>query len=131
MTHRLTNIPGISEYLERGVVSYSNRSKSELLGVERDTLENYGAVSSATAEQMARGVRANSGADIGVSITGIAGPGGGTLEKPVGLVFIGYSQDDFTYSEEHRFWGERVTIKARSANAALHMVRKNLSMPGD
>lgn len=128
MTHMLTNVPGISQYLERGIVSYSNRSKMDLLGVDEAVLNRFGAVSSETAEQMAKGIRANSGTDIGVSITGIAGPGGGTKAKPVGLVYIGYSCDDYTHTEEHRFWGTRQTIKARSANSALHLVRKNLMM---
>lgn len=131
MAHKLTNIPGISQYFERGIVSYSNCSKQELLKVKADTLKNYGAVSEQTAKEMARGIRISSGTDIGVSITGIAGPGGGTPDKPVGLVYIGYSDANTEYTEQHFFNGERVDIKQRSANAALHIVRRMIQNLGD
>jgi nicotinamide-nucleotide amidase len=124
MAHKLTNVPGISQYFERGIVSYSNRSKQELLKVKADTIKEYGAVSEQTAKEMARGIRMTSGTDIGVSITGIAGPGGGTSEKPVGLVYIGYSDSNTEHVDQHLFYGERLDIKKRSVNSAFHLVRK-------
>ena len=87
----MTNVPGVSKNFERGIISYSNRSKTELLGVKHNTLKKYGAVSEQTALEMAQGLRKLYQCDIGLSITGIAGPGGGTDKKPVGLVYIGYS----------------------------------------
>jgi len=131
MAHKLTNIPGISQYFERGVVSYSNRSKEELLKVNPDTLKTYGAVSEETAKEMAEGIRISSGADIGVAITGIAGPSGGSPEKPVGLVYIGYSDSNTCCAERHIFSGERTDIKERSVNSAFHLVRKMLKNLGD
>ncbi len=122
--HKLTNIPGISQHFDRGIVSYSNKAKHELLQVKLDTIKKYGAVSEQTAKEMAQGVRLSSGSDIGVSITGIAGPDGGTHEKPVGLVYIGYSDSKTTYVEQHFFNGSRINIKERSASSALHLVRK-------
>ena len=131
MAHKLTNIPGISQYFERGVVSYSNRSKEELLKVKADTIKEYGAVSEQTAKEMARGIRLTSDTDIGVSITGIAGPDGGTPEKPVGLVYIGYSDSDSEYAEQYFFNGERIDIKERSVNSAFHLVRRMIKSLGD
>lgn len=131
MAHKLTNIPGISQFFERGIVSYSNCSKEELLKVNPDTIKKYGAVSEKTAKEMAQGIRISSGTDIGVSITGIAGPGGGTSEKPVGLVYIGYSDSNICYAEKHIFNGERTDIKERSVNSAFHLVRKMLQSLGD
>lgn len=131
MAHKLTNIPGISQHFDRGVVSYSNRSKHELLGVKEETLKNFGAVSEETAREMAIGIRARAGTDIGVSITGIAGPDGGTPEKPVGLVYIGYADTTLTKVEKHLFYGERLEIKLRSANSAFHLVRRMLKSLGD
>jgi len=131
MAHKLTNIPGISQYFERGVVSYSNRSKQELLKVKADTIKEYGAVSEQTAKEMARGIRLTSDTDIGVSITGIAGPDGGTPEKPVGLVYIGYSDSDSEYAEQYFFNGERIDIKERSVNSAFHLVRRMIKSLGD
>jgi len=131
MAHKLTNIPGISQYFERGIVSYSNRAKEELLKVNPDTLKKYGAVSEETAREMAMGIRNSSGTDIGVSITGIAGPSGGSPEKPVGLVYIGYSDSNVCCAEKHIFSGNRTDIKERSVNCAFHLVRKMLLNSGD
>ncbi|MDK2877546.1 MAG: nicotinamide-nucleotide amidase [Thermoanaerobacteraceae bacterium] len=131
MAHKLTNIPGISEVFERGVVSYSNRAKQELLNVKAETLGEYGAVSEQTAMEMARGIRITANTDIGVSITGIAGPGGGSPEKPVGLVYIGYADSKTVIVEKHLFTGDRMDIKQRSVDAALHMVRRMLKGSGD
>jgi len=131
MAHKLTNIPGISRFFERGVVSYSNRSKEDLLNVNPDTLEKFGAVSEETAKEMAQGIRISSGTDIGVSITGIAGPDGGTPTKPVGLVYIGYSDSNICCAEKHIFIGERADIKEQSVNSAFHLVRKKIQDLGD
>ncbi|MGB9840374.1 competence/damage-inducible protein A [Thermovenabulum sp.] len=126
ISHKLTNIPGISKSLERAVVSYSNKSKIELLGVNPETIEKNGAVSEKTAEEMAMGIRINAKCDIGLSVTGIAGPDGGTLEKPVGLVYIGYSDKNHTFSKKFLFKGKRQEIKERAANAALQLLREKL-----
>jgi len=127
--HRLTQVPGSSGYFDRGVITYSNQAKHEVLGVPLALLRRYGAVSSHVAAAMAKGVRLKSCTDIGLSVTGIAGPGGGTAGKPVGLVYIGLdaktpglsSRQPLT--EEFRFHGDRHTIKMRSSQAALNMVR--------
>ena len=96
ISKRITEIPGASDVFECGVCSYANRIKHELLGVSDQTLEQFGAVSEQTAREMAEGIRRLSGADIGVSVTGIAGPGGGTPEKPVGLVYLGVSSERYS-----------------------------------
>lgn len=126
VTHRITNISGSSAYLERGVVAYSNAAKVEELKVDEDLLQKYGAVSLEVARLMAEGVKAISGADIGISITGIAGPTGATMDKPVGLVFIGICDDTMCTAKEFRFGNDRVLNKDRSSQAALDMLRRNL-----
>lgn len=131
IAHRLTNIPGISKYFERGVISYSNLSKEDLLGVQEDTLTRFGAVSKQTACQMARGIRIAAGTDIGISTTGIAGPTGATKDKPLGLVYIAYSDSLGETVEKHIFSGTRINVKIRACNAALHLVRKKLVELGD
>jgi PncC family amidohydrolase len=123
---RITDVPGSSDYLKGGAVTYSNAAKQQLLGVEADTLETAGAVSEQTALQMARGARRLFGADIGVSVTGIAGPGGGTPEKPVGLVYVAISTGDGDRCERHLWKGDRRQNKASSAEAALLMVQRHL-----
>ena len=115
----ITNVNGSSNYFERGYVVYSNRSKIELLDVPEDTIKKYGAVSSHTAIAMAEGVKRKSGTDIGLSVTGIAGPSGGTIKKPVGLVYIAVAGDKKIEYKEYRFRGKRHEIKLESANAAL------------
>ena len=127
MAHKLTNISGISRCFEGGIVSYSNRLKCELLKVNVDTIEKYGAVSWQTAAKMAKGIRMATGTDIGISITGIAGPDGGTPEKPVGLVYIGYSDLNSEHIEQCYFFGDRQDIKRRSVNSAFHLLRKMLN----
>lgn len=131
MAHKLTNIPGISKFFERGIVSYSNNSKEVLLKVKHDTIKKFGAVSEETAKEMAEGIRISAGTDIGVSITGIAGPDGGTPLKPVGLVYIGYSDSNKCCVEKHIFSGGRTDIKEQSVNSAFHLVRKMLQSMGD
>ncbi len=123
---RITNVAGSSDYFDRGVVVYSNRSKTDLLGVPADLIEKHGAVSREVAAAMAQGILERSGSDLGLSVTGIAGPGGGTAEKPVGLVFIGLAYADGVKVNEHRFLGTRNQVRQRSAQTALDMVRRFL-----
>ena len=118
----LTNISGSSEYYDRGIISYSNRAKMELLGVSKETLDRYGAVSEPVAEEMAEGIRKRSKVDIGVSTTGIAGPTGGTKDKPVGLVYVGVSTKERTIVRKFLFRGDRIENKESACNAALSML---------
>lgn len=122
--HRLTQVPGSSQYLERGVVCYSNESKIDLLGVPKKTLLAYGAVSSQVAAAMAKGVRLRSKAHVGLSVTGIAGPDGGSAEKPVGLVYVGLNARGFHSTQEFRFYGDRQAIKLRASQGALDCLRR-------
>jgi len=126
LTHRLTNISGSSVALLAGIVAYSNESKIKFLEVPREIIGEHGAVSHETAKAMALGVRNVTGADIGMGITGIAGPGGATATKPVGLVYIALSSEEGVSSVEYRFVGSRLDVKARSAQAALVMLRRHL-----
>ncbi|MEN6371248.1 MAG: competence/damage-inducible protein A [Armatimonadota bacterium] len=126
LSNRITNIPGSSAALLAGIVAYSNESKVKFLGVPRDIIEKHGAVSHETAKAMASGVRIATGANIGMGITGIAGPGGATATKPVGLVYIAISSEGEESSVEYRFAGSRLDVKARSAQAALVMLRCHL-----
>ena len=129
VAHRLTEVPGSSAYLDRGLVTYSNKAKQELLGVSPGLLRKHGAVSGQVAEAMARGIRAKSHVDLGVSITGIAGPGGGTANKPVGLVYMAIDGPHGCQSQRFQFWGDRTEIKFRSSQAALNMIRRYLLSP--
>ena len=122
ISHFFTNISGSSDYFERGIVSYSNESKIELLGVSEDILNKYGAVSSQVAKEMAEGVRCKSNVDIGLSTTGIAGPTGGTKDKPVGLVYIAVSSKDESLVNKFQFSGSRLENKDNTLNAALIML---------
>ncbi|HLC42286.1 MAG TPA: nicotinamide-nucleotide amidohydrolase family protein [Methylomirabilota bacterium] len=126
MAHRLTNVPGSSTYFERGVIAYSNQAKEELLGVPAELLRRHGAVSAPVAEAMARGIRKMSKASLGVAITGIAGPDGGTPTKPVGTVFVALASPEGTDAKRFRFRGDRQTIKWRSTQMALEMLRRHL-----
>ena len=126
ISHRLTNIPGSSAYFVQGLVTYSNRSKMDLLFVPKSTIEKYGAVSAETAMAMAEGVRRRSRADVGLAVTGIAGPGGGTEDKPVGLTFIGYADESQSLTERYHFWSDRLLNKMRSAGYAVDLVRRIL-----
>jgi nicotinamide-nucleotide amidase len=123
---RLTNIPGSSDVFLGGVIAYHNDLKKELLGVRAEDLERYGAVSEQVALQMASGIRERTGADVGVSVTGIAGPGGGTPEKPVGLVWIAVHSPEAKARRFHVI-GDRAEIRQRAAQAALEMVRRALA----
>jgi len=122
ISHTLTNISGSSDYFDRGIISYSNKAKIELLGVTEDLLEKYGAVSEQVAKAMATGVRIQSNVDIGIATTGIAGPTGGTKDKPVGLVYIAVSTDDTTIVKKFQFSGDRLENKENTCDAALQML---------
>lgn len=126
ISKRLTDVPGSSEYFMRAAVVYSNRSKTEMLGVPEDVLQRHGAVSKETAAAMARGIKDAAATDIGLSVTGIAGPSGGSREKPVGLVYMALASRDGVRLEEHRFLGSRDQIRMKASQAALDMVRKYL-----
>ena len=124
--HRLTNVPGSSGYFQGGIIAYSYEAKERLLGVHHDTLYEHGAVSAETALEMARGARKALGTDIGIAVTGIAGPGGGLPGKPVGLVYIALSAR--TYERVERFvWNsDRESNKMQSAEVALAMLKEFL-----
>jgi PncC family amidohydrolase len=126
--HLLTTIPGSSAVFQGGIASYSNELKARLLGVDPLTIERVGAVSAETAQAMAKGARDALSVDVAVSVTGIAGPSGGTPEKPVGLVFVGCSIDDRTWSVECRFDPSlsRTDIQERSACRALELLHEAL-----
>ena len=117
--HRITNVPGSSDYYLGSVTAYAYEAKERLLGVRHETLIQYGAVSQETALEMARGVRRVFSADISVSVTGIAGPGGGMPNKPVGLVWFGVSTSDGDWAFRYLFNGERLKIKMDAADQAL------------
>ena len=129
--HYLTEVPGISRFLLEDLVTYSNASKIDLLGVPADTIAAVGAVSEQVAAAMAEGVRRRAKADIGLSTTGIAGPTGGSAEKPVGLVYCGLASDEGTRVERLKFVGARTVVKDRAAKAALNIVRLYLQHLGD
>src|SRR2546426_177130 len=126
IAQRLTEIPGASKYFVEGVVAYSNESKTRMLGVEPVLLLEHGAVSAAVAEAMAEGVRARAGADFGLSVTGIAGPDGGSEEKPVGLVYIALADDAHTEHRKIVLPGGRSLIRWRASQAALDLLRRRL-----
>lgn len=119
----LTDIPGSSDYVLGGVVSYSNAVKQAMLGVREDTLRQHGAVSPETAAEMAIGAQRRFGSDLAVSVTGIAGPGGGSLEKPVGLTYIGLAGREGGITVERHVWpGDRQAVREASATRALELI---------
>ncbi|MFP3953154.1 MAG: CinA family protein [Candidatus Acetothermia bacterium] len=122
VSHLITNVSGSSDYFDRGLVTYSNRAKMELLGVRSRSLEEFGAVSQVVAEEMAEGVRRNSGTSLGLSTTGIAGPTGGTPEKPVGLVFVAAATSSDVTSKRFVFDGDRLEVKQEATEQALGML---------
>jgi nicotinamide-nucleotide amidase len=125
--HRLTSIPGSSLYFERGIIVYSNRSKVEMLGVNKQTIDSYGAVSDQTVREMAEGIKKTAKTDMGLAVTGIAGPSGGAEDKPVGTVFIGLSVDGKILSDQYCFSGERDKVKLTTSEMALDWVRRYLN----
>ena len=126
IAQRLTNVPGSSKYFIEGVVTYSNESKTRLLGVDKKLIKEFGAVSQQVARDMARGVRHKAKTDFGLAVTGIAGPDGGTDDKPVGLVYIALADDAHTEHKKLTLPGDRELIRWRASQAALDMLRRRL-----
>ena len=130
---RITDVSGSSAYFEQGFITYSNEAKMALLGVSKDIVATEGgpgAVSEACARAMAEGVRSATGSEVGLSVTGIAGPTGGSAEKPVGTVYMAVTTPSGTVCRHHLFEGSRLEVKAQAAQAALEMVRDALEAPG-
>ncbi len=126
IAHQLTNVSGSSAYFVGGVVAYSNQVKERVLGVSGETLSVHGAVSEETARELARRARRLFSTDVAISSTGIAGPIGGTPEKPVGLVYVALAAQDVERCERHLWRGDRLENKRRTAEAALEMLRQYL-----
>ncbi len=126
IAERLTEVAGSSAYFTEGIVAYANEAKVRLLGVPSDLIAEYGAVSAEVAEAMAEGARARGETDFGLSVTGIAGPGGGSEEKPVGLVYIALSDDAHTEHRKLMLPGDRQLIRSRASQAALDLLRRRL-----
>jgi PncC family amidohydrolase len=127
VSHRITNVPGSSDYYKGGVISYANEVKEKILQVDKGILEKKGAVSVECARAMAEGIRELLDSDIGIATTGIAGPTGGTPDKPVGLVYIALAIKCYLYHERHIFYGDREGNKHKTADAALEMLKKFLT----
>ena len=123
----LTNVSGSSNYFQEGLIVYSNQSKVNRLNVSPETIERYGAVSDQTVREMAKGVKVSLNTDIGLAVTGIAGPDGGSEEKPVGTVFIGMAANNEIFSRRYLFWGTREQVKLNTATMALDWVRRYLN----
>ncbi len=126
ITHRLTNIPGSSAFLIVGLIAYAYEAKVIALGVPWETLNTYGAVSQEAALAMARGVRQRFSASLGLAVTGIAGPGGATPGKPVGLTYIALVDNTGEVIERHIWQGDRIQVKEQTAEAALDLLRRHL-----
>src|SRR5437763_147140 len=126
VAHRLTEVPGSSNYFTEGVVTYSNDAKTRLLGVPSELIERHGAVSAEVAEAMAEGVKRRAATDFGLAVTGVAGPGGGTPEKPVGLVYISLADDAHTEHRRIMLPGDRHLIRWRASQSALDLLRRRL-----
>jgi nicotinamide-nucleotide amidase len=127
ISHRITNIPGSSDYFERGIVVYSNKAKQDLLGVPKETIKKYGAVSEQTAISMALGLVKRTRINIGIAVTGIAGPTGWTPDKPVGLVYIALANaNQYQNCVKYKFIGDRELIKWRASQEALNLLRRYL-----
>jgi nicotinamide-nucleotide amidase len=129
VTSRLTDVPGSSRYVGASIVAYANEAKTSLLGVPEALIAAHGAVSEAVARAMAEGIRSRAGADLGLGITGIAGPSGGTPEKPVGTVAVALASAEGTTTRTFRFFGDRELVKFQASQAALDMVRRHLRPP--
>ena len=122
LSHTITSIPGASSYFDCGYITYSNQSKVEILGVDTQTIKTYGAVSEEVALEMVIGVTAKSHSDVAVSITGVAGPTGGTPEKPVGMVCFGFFCDGKTSTSTQLFSGDRANIVSQSVSYAMRQL---------
>jgi nicotinamide-nucleotide amidase len=129
LAHRLTNVPGSSSYFLEGFITYDNAAKTRDLGVPAAMIAAHGAVSAPVAEAMARGARERAGSDFAVGVTGIAGPAGGTDEKPVGLVFVALSRPGSAIHTRNFFFGPREAVKFQSSQKALDMLRRVLLEP--
>ncbi|MBI5652146.1 MAG: CinA family protein [Chloroflexi bacterium] len=127
ITHRLTNLPGSSAYLIAAVIAYAYEAKVAALGVSWDTLHEYGAVSPQVAREMARGARERFSSSLGVAVTGIAGPGGSTPEKPVGLTYIALASPGDVIIERYVWQGDREQNKTQSADAVLQLLQRYLT----
>ena len=127
ISHRITNVPGSSDYYKGSVTAYSNEAKIKVVGVKEDTINKYGAVSSQVASEMAQGGRKVLASDICLADTGIAGPSGATPGKPVGLFYIGLSHQAGTYSRKHNFQGNREQNKCSATEAALDWLKEYLT----
>lgn len=126
VSSRITDAPGSSKYFLCGIVAYSNGIKENLLGVSGKTLRKYGAVSKQVVLEMAEGIQLLAGSDIGIGVTGIAGPAGGTRSKPVGLVYIALIANNKKIVKEYRFKGSRQHIKLQTSEEALKIIKKNI-----
>jgi nicotinamide-nucleotide amidase len=126
IAHRLTEVPGSSSYFTEGLVTYSNEAKTRLLGVPEELIERHGAVSAEVAEAMAEGVKRRASTDFGLAVTGVAGPGGGTADKPVGLVYVSLADDAHTEHRRIMLPGDRHLIRWRASQAALDLLRRRL-----
>lgn len=118
----IINYPGISSVFMEGMVTYSNEAKMKRLGVKKETLDSFGAVSKETAIEMAKGICKTSGTKVGISTTGIAGPGGGTDEKPVGLVYMGLCINEEVFCKKFNFKGDRKEVRLQAVNSALEFL---------
>lgn len=127
LSHLITNVPGSSDYFKGSVTSYSNEAKTSIIGVGADTIEKYGAVSPRVAGEMAAGGRRVLAVDICLADTGIAGPGGATPGKPVGLFYLGMASKDGVFTRKHRFHGDREQNKREAAQAALSWLKEYLA----
>jgi len=124
----ITDVPGSSSIFGYGMVTYSNEAKTAILGVREDTLKAFGAVSKETATEMAAGLKRVSRADVAVSVTGIAGPGGGSEEKPVGLVYMGLAYGDDVFVKKNLFHGDRDAIRKQTVNTALNFIAEKVGL---
>lgn len=124
LCHLLTEIPGSSKYFNLGIVAYSNRAKESILKIPKNTIAEKGAVSQEIAKLLAKSIRLIAKTDFGIGVTGIAGPGGGTKEKPVGTVFIAVDSKNKTICEKFHFTGNRPTIRKKSALKALELLKE-------
>jgi len=127
LCHRLTNIPGSSEVFKFGLVAYSNVAKTIFLGVPRTTIRRFGAVSKETAIAMAKGARRKLKSDFGLSITGIAGPTGGSKKKPIGITFIALATGQKMACLQYHFKGQRTRIKSQAANQAIRLLLRSIN----
>lgn len=124
----ITDVPGSSAIFGYGMVTYSNDAKMKILGVKEDTLKQFGAVSKETAYEMAEGLKNVSSADVAVSVTGIAGPGGGSEEKPVGLVYMGIATEKGISTKKNLFNGDRDEIRKQTVHTALNLIAEKLGL---